>query len=185
MIVALVALVDAVRRRRDPSQIGGEPLPDRGFVPQPIPSVFQYLHRAGYFDQMHRVDHADAASGVHADDRLRIAQIGGHRGRRIDEPGVQEPFGMASITGIAGHAPCGGQCRYGQAQRDHGVAMRVELFRVRQAVASHIGAARMLRIRPPIIGFRLIIVGAARTARRPYGRDRAGVSAKPLRRIGQ
>ena len=124
------------------------------------------------FDEVDRIDDADAPPGDAPLDRLRVAQVRVHERGFVGEPRAEVPRRMLRVRTFLRQQPRRGQRRDVNAQSHQRLAVRNEVLRVRQAVTLNVWAFRIGGIRPPVITFGKEIMPAAGAARAHDGRDR-------------
>ncbi len=83
--------------------------------------------------------------------------------------------GVVGVLLLPGQQPRGGERGNDQAESHHGLAMRVEVGRIGEAIATDVGAAWVLWIGPPVIAFGVEVVWAAGASIALSGRHRDGL----------
>jgi len=146
-------------------------------VIQPCGREIEERDGARYFHQMQRVDDPDAASRHPVLDCLRVYQAGVHAGGRRHEPGTQVGGRGGRIPFVPRQFVGGGERGNNPPQPHHEFGVPGEVAGVRHPVALDVGAAGILRVRPPVVAFGEEIVLARGAARRGRRRNRQ----RPLR----
>src|SRR4030095_14442905 len=127
---------------------------------------------------MNRIDDSDPAPGYSSVNRLRILQVRGHSGALIYEPRAKMGGRVPGIASLLCELPCRNQRRNLYAEAHQVAAMVVEVVWIRHPVALNVWAARILRVRPPVVALREVIVRSTRASR-------AGRCCNCGRRFGQ
>src|SRR6266581_553198 len=127
---------------------------------------------------MNRVYDTDPSSSDAAVDSLSVLQVGIHPCRRIYEPGAKVAGGVLGIPPVSRDQPGRCQRRHLQTESNQGMAMCNEVVGIGHPVALDIGPAGMIRIGPPIISLREVIVFATSATLGPILGDGDGTLAK-------
>ena len=81
--------------------------------------------------------------------------------------------GVLAETFIPGEQPCSSERGHLDGERDHGLAVVIEVAGIALAVAVDVGAGGIFGIRPEIVRLREVVVWTARAAVRWIGRNSA------------
>ncbi len=174
MVVLRLALFDPVRVGGHPAEVVGEPAHD--FVPRSAfgrpgagssTSIARATSTRWIVSMMPTPRPVDDAV-----DGLRVAQVRGHARLLVDEPGPQVARGVPGVARVAGEHPGRSQRRHDAAQAHEGLPVADEVVRVRLAVSSHVGAAGVRRVGPPVVALGEEVVAAPRRPRRGRRRHR-------------
>jgi len=106
------------------------------------------------------------------------AHIGIHPCRRIHEPGAKVAGGVLGIPPVSRDQPGRCQRRHLQAESNQGMAMCNEVVGIGHPVALDVGPVGMIRIGPPIVSLREVIVFATSATLGPILGDSDGTLAK-------
>ena len=166
MIVLGIALVLAVLMGIHPLRVLAKP---RSNI-----DIREVPGSARHFDEMQRIDDADAAASESTLNRLRIKQVRIHPRGLVDEPGTQMLRCVVGVFLLLGDHPSGGQRGHMQGQPDHRLPVRDEIGGIRHTVALDVGRFRILLIRPPVVAFAEEVMLAASTPRAGGGGDSYG-----------
>src|ERR1700758_1630000 len=80
---------------------------------------------------------------------------------------------MPAIAFVVGEQPCSGERGHLDGERDHGLAVVIEVGGIALAVAVDVGAVGIFGIGPEIVRLGEVVVGTAGAAVRWIGRDGA------------
>ena len=158
MIVLGISLGDPLRTRLHPVQIVGEP-PSHSTLLRG--RKFQRDDEAGgprHFHQVQRIDNPKRASRRDPMNSLGVLKVRVHPRIRSNEPGAQVIRRTAAVPAISRQPPRRRQRRHLQRERDHRLAVIVEVIRVTLPVTVHVRPVRIRRIRPEVVSLRKEVV---------------------------
>src|SRR4051812_2397074 len=72
--------------------------------------------------------------------------------------------GLVAVLFFTGELPAGGERRNDETEPNHGLAVRVEVCGIGEAVATYVGAAGIVRIGPPVVSLGVEVMQSAGTA---------------------
>ena len=163
MVVLRRGFLAAVLAGEHPVEVIGKPFPHAGRDFRREGGRF--LQRGdghGDFDQVKRVDDADAAAGRNSGDGLGVVQVRIHPRLGIEKEHAEERGGFARVAFPAGDLIGGGQCGDGLIQLAHGHPVLAEISRIALAVALDVRQAVGRRgIGPPVVAVRVEVVRSA------------------------
>src|SRR5438270_5198618 len=88
--------------------------------------------------------------------------------------------GLVAVLFLAGELPAGGERGNDEAEPNHGLAVRVEVCGIGEAVATYVGAAGIVRIGPPVVSLGVEVMQSAGTAVAFIRGDGDGLSGEVL-----
>ena len=137
------------------------------------------------FDEMQRVDDADAAAVVQIEDGLGVLEVRVHLRGGVDEPCAEMACGVIGVFFFAGQLPCGGERGNDEAEAHHGFSVVVEVGGVGEAVAADVGAVGIFFVGPPVVALGEVVVRAAFAAFAVRGGDGDGLLGEVAVRGGK